>query len=89
MAQMPCGVRTARLLLTFALLILVSQTNGLAQITVPRASQAAPAEELDIYLVTFRPGVPPAEAAALVQASGAVPRRTLLPPMRYQSEFRV
>ena len=44
------------------------------QIVPPPLSQAGPAEETDIYIVTFRQGTPGSQRAAAAQGAGAVLR---------------
>ncbi len=73
---------TTRSVLKFSVAVLLAflyTPNLSGQITPPPASQASPAqarpaEETNIYLVTFRQGTSASERTAVVQGSGAVLR---------------
>ena len=66
-----------RLSVAFGLAILLASFYAPSlrgQIAPPPLSQAGPAEETDIYIVTFRPGTPGSQRAAAAQGAGAVLR---------------
>ena len=75
--RMFTGLLGAKSRVAFSLIILLAficAGNLAGQIVPPPTSQGRPAEETDIYIVTFRQGTPASERAAAAQQAGAVLR---------------
>ena len=76
MKRISCRSLPLRPAFSIVLLTLLSNSNLTGQFIPSPTSQERPAEETDIYLVTFQTGTPASERSGVVQASGALLRRT-------------